>query len=476
MKRCLSLVLCCLLVILAVFSGGCGDADSGKLVICFDLGSGDSTGEYQVGITSFLHWIDDCHKYFDFPITSEDIQVDLIPGTEADATERAAALQRVRAELMAGKGPDIFIGYPFGESPMPGEELKPMENGRLFPYLENSMEKGFFLPLEEILSNLTYGDAEDFIPQLMEGGKNQKGEQVILPLTFSIPGMFFSGEDAPQCDYEGLSWYDVINSDDPVLLEQSVWALDYYKFDAMEYIRTGAHDSALFCLFPRTVDFENETPSFSEEELAGLIKDSLDAYRRAMERDTDERIASVYFTLRNILVNGGPLFIPDGNGPYTFVPLRNLEGGSTALVNTYFAVNANTRKSKQITAVLDALLHPDYWHSGRLPGFFNGMYNSREFTTPGKQIFGGRPFSETLCMEWQRACEDINIVRYPSAIDAELDSMMDEIEDTMFLCRNEYSGLPMRDEKILQGSLTDEELMEIVSKHYQQIQHLIDES
>lgn len=471
MKKFFSLVLCCLMI-LSLFSG-CGSAETNKLVICFDLGSDDETGQYQETITGFLHWIDDCNKYLDFPISSENIEVDLIPGAEKEPAERAAALQRIRAELMAGKGPDIFIGHAFDYTFKFEDQI---EGGRLFPYLESAKEKGFFLPLEEILSNLAYGDQADFFPTIMEGGKNQAGEQVILPLTFAIPGMFFSGENAPQCDYEGLSWYDVLNSDDQVLLEQTVWTLDYYKFVSENQARTGDHDTGLYCLFPQTADFENERLPFTEEELAGLIKDSLDGYRRAMEQAAEDPIASLNFSIRNVSMNGQPLFMPNGNGPYTFVPLRNLEGGSTAVVDAYFAVNANTKKTEQVTAVLDALLHPDYWHDGKLTYYFGGMHNSQSFTTPGMQVHGGQPFSETLDTEWKRACEDVNIVRYPSAIDAELNSMMQDIEDTMFLCVNPYSGIILRDEQILQGSITDEELREIVSGHYQQMQHLLDES
>ena len=473
MKRYFSLFLCCLLVSCAAFSGGCGSTETGKLVICFDLGSGDETGQYQTAITGFLNWIDDCNKYLDFPVSSEDIEVDLIPGAEKEPAERAAALQRIRAELMAGKGPDVFIGYAFDYTLSFEDQI---EGGRLFPYLESAMEKCFFLPLTDILSDLAYGDQTDFFPTIMDGGKNQAGEQVILPLSFAIPGMFFSGENAPRCDYEGLSWYDVLNSDDQVLLEQTVWALDYYKFASENQVRTGDHDTGLYCLFPQTADLENERLSFTEEELADLVKDSLDGYRRAMEQGAEDPIASLNFCIRNVIMNGTPLFMPNGNGPYTFVPLRNLEGGSTAVVESYFAANANTEKTEQITAVLDALLHPDYWHDGILTHYFSGMHNSQAFTAPGMQVHQGAPFSETLDTEWKRACADINIVRYPSPIDAELNSLMQDIEDSMFLCENPYSGIIQRDERILQGSITDEELRKIVSEHYQQMQHLLDES
>ena len=491
MKRFLSLIFC-MLLICALFSG-CQTAESGKVVVCFDIGTGYDEFDYNQGsVDKFLNWIDDCNKYLGLGISSEDIEVDVIPGPEVDLAARSAALQRIRTEIMSGEGPDVFIcRTPSNFASIRGfkDEDETIDGMRLFPYVEKSREEGLFLPLDEMLSDLTLTDTDDLIPQLLEGGKNKAGEQVVIPLTFTVPGVVFSGttsnpiygNEVPEVQYEGTSWDDVLRGDDPLLSELSIWAMDYYRFDE-NYIRTGGHASALFCLFPETADFKNEVPALSEEELFELVKDAIEGCRRARNREPEQYSASVFFERRN-LTSGDAWAIPrNGSNAYTLVPMRNLQGGSTAMVMSYCAVNANTRKKEKAMEVIDALLTKDFQKNALLFNFVGGMPNSRTLASPGNPYLTDRTrggpleFTAEKYAQWQRICEDINIVRFPSALDNQLDLMMMEIEDAMYTYRNPYSGIIMRDGQFLQGSLSDEELREIISKHYQQMQRLLDES
>ena len=152
------------------------------------------------------------------------------------------------------------------------------------------------------------------------------------------------------------------------------------------------------------------------------------------------------------------------------------------MVNSYCAINANTRKKEKALAVLDALLTIDYQKNSSLFYFVEGMPNSRTLTSPGNPYLksvnaysGTMEFTAEQFAQWQRICEDINIVRFPSALDDQLDRMMGEIEDTMYTYRAP-SGAIIRNGQFLQYSLSDEELWEIISKHYQQMQRLLDES
>ncbi|MCH5353608.1 MAG: hypothetical protein J1E06_09105 [Acutalibacter sp.] len=85
-------------------------------------------------------------------------------------------------------------------------------------------------------------------------------------------------------------------------------------------------------------------------------------------------------------------------------------------------------------------------------------------TTSGGAHFTGQQFKT-----WQRICDDINIVRFPSALDAELDAM--------YANRSEYNpGVIFRDGKFMNYTVSDEELKTIISEHYQNMQRLLDES
>ena len=86
-------------------------------------------------------------------------------------------------------------------------------------------------------------------------------------------------------------------------------------------------------------------------------------------------------------------------------------------------------------------------------------------------------FSPEQFENWQRVCADINVVRFPSALDTELDAMMAEIQSVMMKVHDPNGELYAKDSwQFIYGAISDEELAEIVSRHYQQMQRLLDET
>lgn len=473
MKKLLSLVLCVLLLC-TVFSGCAGEAGSGKVVVCFEV---DETATYS--IESFLRWLDDCNKYYGLPISSEDVEVLLIPDHfNPDSPERNSMLQKIRTDIMAGKGPDVFISDTI-RTLSPEHAFFYMEGGRVFPYLEKARDSGFFLPLDDELPNLTLTDVNEMIPQVLEGGKNQAGEQVILPMMFAVPGVIYTGEwdeELPEVAFEGTSWEDVLKGDDPLLAEQVNWFLNYNSPE--EYI-LGSHSSGLFCLIPQVADFETETLYFSEEELTAFLEDSFTAYRQTAKREMTKPGASTF--LSGCRFPNGDFdfpYYPSAN--YSFAPLRNLEGGSTAVVTQYCAVNANTKQKDKALAVIDALMCKEFQKGGRIYQYFFEMPMYRDLGAPESSFFTGTPWELEFTKEqyetWRRICEDINIVRFPSPLDMELDNMMMGIEDAMLESLPADEERYPRDHRLADCTISDETLTEIVSEHYRQMQRLLDES
>ena len=467
------------------FTGG----DSGKVVVCFDIANQYSTDTaYLSAIKSFLGWIDDCNRYRDFPFSSEDIEVEVIPGADEEPAARAGALQKVRAEIMAGKGPDVFIcSMRNGLAGFVQEEMV-MEGGRLFPYVERTRESGVFLPLDDLLSEWTLTNPDELIPTVLEGGKNQNGEQVIIPLIYMVPGTVFTlnggsnydvVEESIGYDFAGTSWYDVLTSDDPVLVAQRDWPMNYSRFNN-DRTRVGDHSAGLSYLLPKIADFQTEELAFSEEELASLIQDSMDAYRQALQQERlEQAYASLYLSPWSVGSNYDAMYLPGrGKGDISFVPLRNLEGGSTASVTAFCAVNANTKRKEKAIKVIDALLGRDLQKGGKFYEYIggHGMPINRDLGSEEHPYLNAIAFKEERFEHWQKACEDINIVRFPSPLDEELDTMMKEIEDAMYTYRNPISGIIQRNGEFTKGRLTDEELLEIVSRHCQEMRRLIDES
>ncbi|MCH5351918.1 MAG: hypothetical protein J1E06_00375, partial [Acutalibacter sp.] len=70
MKKLFSLVLC-MLLLCACFSGCGRSADTGKVVVCFDIANYNGSVSTKSAVNSFLGWVDDCHQYLDLSISSE---------------------------------------------------------------------------------------------------------------------------------------------------------------------------------------------------------------------------------------------------------------------------------------------------------------------------------------------------------------------------------------------------------------------
>ena len=100
-----------------------------------------------------------------------------------DEPARDNYLTRMRAEMMAGKGPDVFLmdmTCSFKSlSANSGKLLDP-----LFRFPEQAMDNRLFLPLDEYMeASSTNYDA--FRADLMEACSNEEGQQ-ILPLTYAV--------------------------------------------------------------------------------------------------------------------------------------------------------------------------------------------------------------------------------------------------------------------------------------------------
>ena len=126
-------------------------------------------------ILNYVQWV---------PGYGTDFKVDYtyLPRTGA---ERESQLTSIRTEILAGKGPDIFIcccpNFNYDNS-------KP-----LFLFPNQVMERRAFLPLDSYLENAEYMEWDKLFQPVMEAGKNEEGQQ-LLPMSYQITAMLFDSE------------------------------------------------------------------------------------------------------------------------------------------------------------------------------------------------------------------------------------------------------------------------------------------
>ncbi len=277
-----------------------------------------------------------------------------------DKSSRSLKLESLRVEIMSGQGPDLFLCFDSSDTES------------LFLLPEKSMRGRLFYPMDDLIEGASHFSAEDLHPALLEAGKTEEG-QMLLPLryTFSMAEL----EQAPQ----GLqSWKDIAASTDPKV--------------------RSAFGSLLVNDFPYTfstlADYEAESLSVSQEELAAHLKAG-----RNLQEDRSETAAYIG------QVNDSFLRMATG----VLSPLYNDQGGVTAQVTMYAAINANSANAQGSFLLLDYLLS-DELISGK--GFATGRFID-QMTEKAKEVFS--------CADFYKTMEGISAkVKAPADVSAQL--------------------------------------------------------
>lgn len=485
-----------LVLLLGVFlllctAAGCGTPkEQAPLRICFDVGDGtdqyDGGSQQEQAVAAFLADYDVFTQDYGWA-RSEEFEVEIIPSATKASTERAAALQRIRTEIMTGGGPDVFVVNCQG-SCFDGalDYSSRLESSRLFPYPEKAIHGDVFLPLDEYIENAEMVDWSAQQPQVLDGGRNRKGELVAVPMSFTVPVNVYRRKDLPGGAPVGGTWEQVMAGEDPALAPQALWLWEHI-FSELPNLRR--HTSGLPCLFPRLADFETGRVCFTEEELLEIVREDLQACRRLYEPGGSRVENFAAFAEPDALLDSGmgELFgmaLRRGEPEdAAYVPLANLEGGVTAEVARYCAVNRNTQRPLDAFHVVECLLDPAFQSTSTI----ERMGNLADPKMPVDMTVLSREFpmmSGRLSLhpqhfeEWRGVCERITSVHFPSPLESQLEDMVLEIQTVLAdSLEPDPDGLwAQRQLDFYKGEITDEQLKEIVHRHYKRMCRLVDES
>ena len=348
MKKIVSIALAVLLL-LSLFAGCKKDTNSpvAASVASADGESGAVGEESSAGDEKVIHLLTDlgnnakragaadsqysAQVVMDQFLASKDIlpegyrlEVEVMP---TDETEFQTRLKRLRTEIMSGKGPDIYVLSSANYSP-----LFPQE--RVFPNTKKAMEDGFFLNLDSYMETAQFMEFDDMNPTVMAAGCTSEG-RFILPtrFTFSATKVLEPVTDA------GAGWFDVINGTDEVL------AGSYAVSAALGFES----------IFEETVDTETKMLTFSEEELYDAVAMTLKLYGSDpanFPKSETVGIAPVDFSS----VMPDFCWGPQWKDIATYIPMRNREGGVTATVTSYIAINRNTSYPDEAFRVVDLMM------------------------------------------------------------------------------------------------------------------------
>lgn len=250
-------------------------------------------------------------------------KLEIIP-QDSDTAEIKAS--NIRTELMSGEGPDVFLLSTGAE-----RESMPV----LFPNPEKLMYTDTFLPLDDFLETAEYARPEKFNQKILEAGKTEKG-QMILPITYTYQKVVFRKTDLEGLQEIPLSWEELRTCENPVLQE----AVFHYT-------------QCMYPLFGELADYKEGKLLFTEKELQTMLEEVC-AYTEWNEyrenRPEDLSIQGLFDFYPNLAASQDEKIL---------VGIPNKNGGITAEIGTYIAVNRNTKIPDEAFSFLDLLFRDE---------------------------------------------------------------------------------------------------------------------
>lgn len=326
MKRTLALVLA-LTMALALMLPGCGEKSAAPLRVCVDVGGPNAS----VNFDNLLKTIAD----YGGP---GDVEVEYVPQEGGD---RESAIKRLKTELMSGAGPDLFIVETYG-----GPGGRTMYNKPMFPIPEQMIERRVFLPLDEYIEKARFAEWDQLTPKVMEAGRGSEG-QILVPIAYTLPLSCYRTEDYEHDISPEHTWQEMLDDDSGMLRQAGC----FYRLGA------GLKDSGVSGIFTVLADYKEEELLFTQEELLETVEQKL-----GLAGEDAGELPPCYQCQMSLNLtptcysgaNAGEVLYP--KDPMTIVPQYNREGGVTAKVSAFAAINRNSKRPEDAFFVLDYLL------------------------------------------------------------------------------------------------------------------------
>ncbi len=180
------------------------------------------------------------------------ITLEILPNEKEHTQERSVRLEQIRTDILAGKGPDVYL--------IPNETFM---NEPLFKDVQQAMHNGVFADIS------TYYDAdealgkEDLITEVMDGG-TVNGARYVLPLRYTYPVLYTERQlmHAAGLDLEAAA--SDCNSLFSALAANS---------DPQWYCRPAAATSTCYAPYlPKMIDYTSGKVLINEAQMSDLLR------------------------------------------------------------------------------------------------------------------------------------------------------------------------------------------------------------
>lgn len=400
-KRLTITLMAALLLALAGCKGGGESSGSGEpdgsqqsdraekptLTVCMDLGYDQTPEKLQDIVREYAPEFKDSYK----------LKIEPIPDGNRDAS-----MDRIRVEMMAGKGPDLFLCM----NPQATIFFPSTEKQALFQYPKALMKRHMFLPLDDYIENAKYMEWDKLYPEIMAAGKNDDGQQ-ILPISWMMNFTGIPAESYELPDDIPMTFEEMLESDDPGII--------------------AATRSFNYCdSLGQLADYEHDAPAFTIEELTAHLE-GLSENRKLRTKEFLESLdmpKSMEFSRHNFTQS-------QGSQEYVLIPQYNRQGGATAYISTFGAVNINSKVPEAAFEILDLLLSKDVQKLSDLLMYDPGAPVHMELprkkvrieTESGGKFYKNWSISEHNDQQLQTLIKQINAVDFFTPVHYELSEL-----------------------------------------------------
>ena len=332
--------------------------DSKSLRVLFDKNSyGDASGLMHQLLNATLRFEE---EYEGYTVIWEELP--------ADENGRAEMLQRIRTELMAGRGPDVLL-LRNGHADL--ERMNPRKP--LLDDMELAMRNGLFYDVSAFYDADTELKTEELQPVIMEAGVLD-GERYVLPFRFDIPVMYVEKNRFAQTglstDIFQMNILELI--DYFVSMEDHATAINFY----LQYI----HPQFTMNVFPRLLDYNRGIVAVTQEEMETFLR-AYQAYRVRFMQSTPHGNISYPVEVREYIQDGEYWTEETGNflliqslqnaleimaigkekgAELEAYPLRSMDGSVVADITFYGAVSAGSKHPELAYDFLRNFLTEDF--------------------------------------------------------------------------------------------------------------------
>jgi len=321
----------------------------------------------------------------------------------SDSDTGEITVSNIRTELMSGEGPDVFLlstRGPYG-----------IDSPGLFQNPEKVMHTDTFLPLDDFLKQASYATPENLNSKILETGKTKQG-QMILPITYRYPKYAFHKTDLNNLETLPVSWDELKICDNPII--QNGMFLQTYS---------------LFPLFGKLADYESGKLLFSEEELQASVKEVTNyiTWNEKQKIPTEDLPLFISGNDSTFYTN-----LMDSQDEFMISGFPSKDGGFTAEIITYAAINRNTTMQEEAFSFLDLVFRPeilfgpgvkkdDKWYGS----MFFECFSSDDRTIHNQDLpIRYQKLSEKNLAAIKEADNQINAVCFYSDLEKELDTLM----------------------------------------------------